>query len=293
VSIDVLVIAGAGVDITVRVDAHPVPYADSVAVPPIREHIGHPGNGVSLGCHALGLRVKFVDFIGDDPQGALIRDHLRDRGVDFSWLISPAGTTRSVNLVDRHGRRMSFFDARDVPGRRMPAEFVAPYLPAARHVHVSITDYARHFYPEIHRLGIPVSTDLHDWDGVNDHHRDFAYGSDIVFLSTVALGDRVEEVMRHILDRGRAQVVVATAGEHGGYVRTADEAWSFRAAPCGAVDSNGAGDAFVSGFLYGRLTGRPLAECVRFGAVAGAYACGTAGTHQSLITPEALHRQVA
>jgi hypothetical protein len=60
VSIDVLVIAGAGVDITVRVDEHPVPYADSVAVPPIREHIGHPGNGMSLGCHALGLRVKFV-----------------------------------------------------------------------------------------------------------------------------------------------------------------------------------------------------------------------------------------
>jgi sugar/nucleoside kinase (ribokinase family) len=44
------------------------------------------------------------------------------------------------------------------------------------------------------------------------------------------------------------------------------------------VDSNGAGDAFVSGFLYGRRAGRDLEECARLGAVAGAYACTGEGS---------------
>ncbi|WP_420717277.1 PfkB family carbohydrate kinase [Streptomyces sp. WM6378] len=35
----------------------------------------------------------------------------------------------------------------------------------------------------------------------------------------------------------------------------------------------GAGVAYVSGFLYGRLTGRDVRECGRFGALAGAHAC--------------------
>ncbi|WP_436975811.1 PfkB family carbohydrate kinase [Nonomuraea angiospora] len=54
------------------------------------------------------------------------------------------------------------------------------------------------------------------------------------------------------------------------------------------ADSNGAGDAFVSGFLYGTVRGRSLEECVRLGAAAGAHACTVAGTHESPITESAL-----
>jgi sugar/nucleoside kinase (ribokinase family) len=50
------------------------------------------------------------------------------------------------------------------------------------------------------------------------------------------------------------------------------------------ADSNGAGDAFVSGFLYGLLRGRPLEESVRLGAIAGAHACTVTGTHESPIS---------
>jgi sugar/nucleoside kinase (ribokinase family) len=53
------------------------------------------------------------------------------------------------------------------------------------------------------------------------------------------------------------------------------------------VDSNGAGDAFVSGFLYGTLTGRGVLDCARLGAVAGAFACTAPGS-TALISQEAL-----
>ncbi|MGW5265638.1 carbohydrate kinase family protein [Microbispora sp. NPDC004025] len=288
-ALDVLVVGGAGVDTTVYVPELPLPYADTYAVPPVVDRIGNTGAGVALGCHALGLRVKFVDLIGDDPQGALIRDHLAARGVDFSHAVSEAGTRRSVLLVDPGGRRLSLFDPRVVPGQRMPRDLYLPALRSARHVHVSIVDFARHVYADIPD-GTTVSTDLHDWDGENPHHEDFAYSSDLVFLSAVKLGGRREEVMRSIAERGRASVVVCTAGAEGCHVLAGGRVRRFPAAPLpGPVaDSNGAGDAFVSGFLYGRLTGRPLEECVRLGAVAGAHACTSEGTHEDPITLDAL-----
>ncbi|MCW2879834.1 MAG: ribokinase family sugar kinase [Sphaerisporangium sp.] len=290
-SYDVVVIGGAGVDTTVYVPGLPLPYADTYAVPPVVDRIGNTGSGVALGCHALGLRSELIDLIGDDPQGALIRAHLEARGVDFSWALVPEGTRRSVLLVGPDGRRTSLYDPRFAPGQRLPRDLYLPSIRRARHVHVSITDFSRHLYPELLELGVPTSTDLHDWDGENDYHTDFAYSSDLVFLSAAKLPDPAS-AMRGILHRGRASLVVCTAGASGAYLLgdPAGEARHIPAAPLPGpvVDSNGAGDAFVSGFLYGRLRGLPPEECARLGAVAGAHACTAEGTHESPIDEETL-----
>ncbi|MFJ2032116.1 carbohydrate kinase family protein [Streptosporangium sp. NPDC087985] len=280
---DVVVIGGTGVDTTAYVPELPLPYADTYPVPPMVDRIGNTGSGVALGCHTLGLKVKLVDLIGDDPQGRFIRTHLETRGVEFAWGLAPQGTRRSVLLVGPDGRRLSLFDPRAVPGERLPRELYLAAVREARHVHVSITDFSRHVYPDLE--GRSVSTDLHDWDGENDHHRDFAYSSDLVFLSDTALGSRRDAVMRDILDRGRATTVICTAGAEGCHVLDADGLRHIPAAPLPGpvIDSNGAGDAFVSGVLYGLLGGRSLEEAVRLGAVAGAHACTAPGTHENPI----------
>ncbi|GAA2588908.1 2-dehydro-3-deoxygluconokinase [Streptomyces tubercidicus] len=275
------------------VGALPVPLADSYPVPPLHEGAGHTGTGVALGCAALGLTTGFVDFIGDDHPGTLVRERLAGSGVDFRPLISPHGTRRAVSLVAPDGRRMSFYDARDPAELRMPPEHYLPPLRRARHVHVSIMNFARFLYDDIEALGLPVSTDLHDWDGLTDHHREFALRSDLVFLSTAGAGERIASVMREILHEGRAQAVIATAGAGGAYLLSADDRTP-RLVPAvvppgPVVDSSGAGDAFTSGFLYGRLAGRDLEECARLGAVAGAHACTSRGTHTDLIGREELH----
>ncbi|MEU9123314.1 carbohydrate kinase family protein [Streptomyces sp. NPDC048506] len=290
---DVLVVGGTGVDTNVPVGALPVPPADSHPVPPIHEGAGHTGTGVALGCAALGLATGLVDFLGDDHPGSLVRERLSGTGVDFRPLISPHGTRRAVNLVSPDGHRMSFYDARDPHDLRMPPEHYLPVLRRARHVHLSITHFARFLYDDIEELGIPVSTDLHDWDGLTEHHRDFALRSDLVFLSTAGAGERISDVMRDILRMGRAEAVVATAGAGGAYLLTSNDRTPRlvpAAVPPGpVVDSNGAGDAFTAGFLYGRLAGRPLEDCARLGAVAGAHACTTRGTHTSPIDTDGLH----
>ena len=59
------------------------------------------------------------------------------------------------------------------------------------------------------------------------------------------------------------------------------------------MDSNGAGDAYVSAFLSTWLSGGDARAAARAGTVAVAWACGTQGTHSSLIDEAALARQLA
>jgi sugar/nucleoside kinase (ribokinase family) len=285
---DVLVVGGAGVDTIVRVGSLPLPLADSLYVPPIYDYVGHTGTGVALGLHHLGVRVKFADFLGDDEQGRLILAAFESLRLDFSHTLS-TGTPRAVNLVDDSGRRLSLYDGRHPYDLRLPRDFWLPLVHRSRHVHMSITNVNRDLFDDLESLGRTISTDLHDWDGEAEHHREYAHRADLVFLSAARLGPagRLEPVMRSILGHGRARAVIATDGANGCYVvDSADAIRHFPAVepPSPVIDSNGAGDAFVSGYLYGWLSGAPIDDCVRAGSIAGAYACTSAGTHTTFAT---------
>ena len=290
---DIVVVGGAGIDTIVRVPGLPLPAADSVHVPPIRDYVAHTGNGVALGCHALGLRCKFIDFIGDDAQGAAILQRYKDAKLDFSYLVEASGTRRSVNLVDPQGRRLSLYDGRHPEGVRMPAAFYLPYLGPARHAHFSIMGWVAELFDDAHMCGTTVSTDLHDWDGVNPHHRTFALRADLVFLSTAALGERTQSVMRAIVAEGRAQAVIAMAGADGAYLLERGGEIVRHTPTAGlklpVIDTNGAGDSFVAAFLHAWLAEKSLDEAMRRGAIAGAFACTQHGTHERFIKREELH----
>jgi sugar/nucleoside kinase (ribokinase family) len=332
VALDVLVLGGAGVDTIVYVPELPLSYADSYLVPAIEARPGQTGDNVALNLRALGLNAHLMDLLGDDHEGRLVRGLHDDRATFFHTF---SGTKRAVNLVDPSGRRLSLYDiSRGHETERLPQAELAALAGSARHVHVSITHPCQHALETVASSGATISTDLHNWDGLNPYHEQFAYAADVVFMSATALTDH-EKVMRSVLEKGRAQVVIATAGADGGYLlsraahpasRAADPASQaadpasqaarakpagvvppfqaadlepagvvppFQAAdpvsanvvqqypaaplPAAAVDSNGAGDAFVAGFLAAWLGGASYVDSVRAGAERGALACTVIG----------------
>ncbi|AGZ45135.1 carbohydrate kinase family protein [Actinoplanes friuliensis] len=286
----VLVVGGTGIDTVVPVGELPILAADGVqAAGPVRTFVSHTGTCVALGLRNLGVEVTVADAVGDDEEGRRITAAFAGWGIPLRTAISTGGTRRAVNLMDPHGRRLSIFDARVVPGYRLPVETYRPLLDRARHVHVTLTGWARHLLAEARTGGRTVSTDLHDWNGTDDYHRDFALGADLVFVSGVQLGDRAAEVARWILADGVASHVVVTAGAAGADLYTAGGHLHEPAAdlytagghlhepaadPGGPiVDSNGAGDALAAAFLAALSDGLDDAACLRRGAIAGAYAC--------------------
>jgi sugar/nucleoside kinase (ribokinase family) len=293
----VLVAGGVGIDTIVHVPALPLAAADSIHVPPVADYVAHTGNGVALGLLALGHDPVLIDFIGRDPQAELIHARYRERALAFDYLVHPSGTRRSVNLVAPDGRRLSLYDGRHPDDLRMPRSFYLPRLQEAEHVHLSIMPWAAALFDDAAALGLPVSTDLHDWDGSDPYYHPFARRADLVFLSAARLGEGVFEAMRAILREGRARVVVATDGAAGSYLLTRDDG-TVRHTPCASldgpvVDSNGAGDAFSSAFLHAWFEGAPFDACMRAGAIGGAYACRFHGTAERSLDAAELARYLA
>ncbi|MFI9168832.1 adenosine kinase [Streptomyces lincolnensis] len=285
--IDVLVLGGAGVDTIVYVPELPLPYADSYPIDSgIRTRAGQTGDFVAVGLSALGLRTHHLDLLGDDPEGDLVRALHRDRGIELTAVSQPAGTKRAVNLVGPDGRRLSLYDtSRAHPDDRLPEATVRALAATSRHAHVSITQPCAHTLPVLRETGVSISTDLHDWDGENPYHEPFAHTADLVFLSAAVLPDP-GRTMRRIVERGRAQVVVATAGADGAYLLTDDRLTHLPPAtpPAPVIDTNGAGDAFAAAYLYGHLNGEPPYRCAVYGTLAGAHACTIPSTETAAIT---------
>ncbi|WP_042421530.1 PfkB family carbohydrate kinase [Streptacidiphilus anmyonensis] len=293
--IDVLVLGGAGVDTVVHVPELPLPFADSYMIRPgIQTRAGQTGDFLALGLHALGLRVHHLDLLGDDVEGGLVRALHAEHGIPLTAIPQPAGTKRAVNLVDPLGRRLSLYDdTRSAPDDRLPEPLVRELAAVSRHAHVSITHPCASALPALRESGVTLSTDLHDWDGVNPYHEPFAHAGDVVFLSAARLADP-EAVLRRIAERGRASVVVATAGADGAHLLADDVLHHVPAAapPAPVVDSNGAGDAFAAGFLHAWLAGESPLRAAHHGAVAGAHACTVPSTTHAPITRGQLLQRV-
>jgi sugar/nucleoside kinase (ribokinase family) len=293
---DVLVLGGAGVDTIVYVPQLPLPFADSYMIRPgIETRAGQSGDFVALGLRALGLRAHHLDTIGDDHEGDLVRALHRDRSIPFTEVRQPGGTKRAVNLVGPDGRRLSLYDdSRSRESDRLPEATVRALADASRHAHVVITQPCAYALPLLREAGVTISTDLHDWDGNNPYHEPFALEADVVFVSTTALADP-ERTVRDIAARGRARIVVATAGAEGVHLLADGELVHVPAVTPSApvVDSNGAGDAFASGFLLGWLDGEDPRRCALYGAVAGAYACTVPSTRTDAISRRELLARVA
>ncbi|TDO35830.1 sugar/nucleoside kinase (ribokinase family) [Kribbella sp. VKM Ac-2527] len=287
--LDVFVIGGVGVDTIVRVPSLPLEDVETIHVQPIESYVGHTGHGVVLGCHLLGLRTGLVDVIGDDLEGRQIRRLYEDLGIPFAGALHPSGTRRAVNLVAPDGRRLSLYDGRHPPNLKVDPDLWRMPILRSRHVHVSIMDFARQALPDLSAAGCTVSTDLHDWDGHNPYHQDFAMAADVVFVSAAALpDDAIEWIFKH----GRAEAVVVMAGADGSYLYARGlepvHVPPVQLADRPVVDSNGAGDAYVAAFLTTWLDGDSWERAAAAGSIAGAWACGSAGTHTDLITAEGL-----
>lgn len=90
------------------------------------------------------------------------------------------------------------------------------------------------------------------------------------------------------LRRGGAKYVLVTRGAAGVVVAGPEGVYAVRGLEVASVDSTAAGDAFNAALGCGLAGGKPLAEAVRDGCLAGAVAATRAGAQTSLPTREEL-----
>jgi sugar/nucleoside kinase (ribokinase family) len=278
----VFVIGGTTFDHIVHLEQLPAPVPTTIHQAIFHEGCGSTGAGKALALTKLGVPNTLYSVIGDDAYGMQIASFLQESGIDFFYTIDPKGTERHINIMDAAGGRISMFVTQSSEHISHNISAIQHAINAADILVLNIISYCRQLIPLVKGQSKPVWTDLHDYDGSNPYHQDFIDAAQYIHLSSDNLSD-YQTVMQLLIQQGK-ELVICTHGKQGASLLTKKGEWIEQTAyPVKKiVDSNGAGDSFFAGFLFGWMQSMPLQLCMQYGAVCGALAV----EDQQLVNPE-------
>ncbi|WP_454049211.1 carbohydrate kinase family protein [Cellulomonas sp. Marseille-Q8402] len=281
----VLVVGPASWNTLVRLDRLPEARSQTLFASGHHDGLGGTSAGKALTLAALGVDVRLRTVLGADREAGLVRAALDHPRIRLDALPARSGATeRHVNLMADDGGRVSLYLELPSPGADLdPRAGLAG-------AHAAVVDLADHAVPVLaaaRAAGVPVWCDLHDDDGVAGFQRPFADGADVLLVSDARLDDPAAYLRARV--DGGARLAVCSRGARGALALDADGFWEVGVAPVAeVVDTNGAGDAFLSGLLAAELAGLGRAETLAWGAAAGALAVGTTALGAPHATREAV-----
>jgi sugar/nucleoside kinase (ribokinase family) len=230
--------------------------------------------------------------VGDDFGGRFIRAELARDGVDLSALfVDPAGTSRSINLMYRDGRRRNFYDGKSHMQLQPDRAVCRSVLAQSRLAHFNIPNWARTLLPIAKELGVTIACDLQDVVTLRDGYReDFIEYAEFVFFSAANHSDP-KPLIEELLRWRPGLIVVSGMGAQGCAVGTPEGIRHFGpvAMDRPVIDTNGAGDGLAVGFLSSYvLDGYSLEDSIRRGQIAARYTCAQKASSAQLIRPDIL-----
>jgi sugar/nucleoside kinase (ribokinase family) len=288
----VTVLGGAAWNRMIHVDRLPEGRGATIHPRWHHEAIGGAGAGKALNLARLGVDVTLFAGIGQDDAGRRVRDGLALVGVDLRPTDDPTGTAEHINLMDPVGGRASIMLANGSPDLGFDEDAVAESMTGADVVVVDLAPWTPRAIRIASASGRPVWTDLHDHDGTSSWHATFIDAAEVVFISHDRLPDP-RSFLTAIVGRGK-RFVVCTMGADGAIALDASGRWyEVPAVPdVAVVDSNGAGDAFFAGTLFGVLEGVSLEAALEYGSRAAALAVTSTELASPELTPERVRAEV-
>ena len=236
------------------------------------------GNPVNVAVYTvrLGGAASYTGVVGDDPHGPFLRRALEGKGVDVSHLHTAPGSTAlsHVSIVD---------------GDRVFGDYEEGVMEDFRLTEADVDFLCRHDLvvsglwgrvegdlPRIKARGIPVAFDCADRPEDPAAQRALPYVDYAFFSNDTADDGALEDILRNLHARG-PKIVVATRGERGSLAFDGTRFYPGSIVPCQVVDTMGAGDSFIAGFLYGLMRGRDIPACMVLGAENSSVTLGYAG----------------
>lgn len=272
-----------------------------------RFHMGCGGKGANQAVMAarMGARVTMVTKLGRDPFGEITFDNYKKHGINTEFIFWDSETFSGVApiFVDDEGRnvivivpganfRLTPEEVRKAEAAIAQADVVVCQLEVPLEVTVEALRLARR-HGRTTIFNPAPATDLPD---------DVLRLSDILApnepeaeaLTGLAVRnvDEAREAALRLLQRGPAAVII-TLGERGALLAREGKVQHFPAFPVKAVDTTGAGDAFIGALAVRVALGEPLEKAIVFANAAAALSVTKVGTQVSFPSLEEVESMVA
>ena len=245
-------------------------------------YVGGNALNVAVNCVRLGTAAEYFGAVGPDLRGQRVRDTLRRQGVGTDGLVVLDGVTSvSIIRVDETGDRHFEHEDFGVCARYAPGQADLRRLARVSAVHIGLLPHPAPLREWLHDRGIVVSQDCAIAAGY-EH-------LDIAFCSAAAADSDPAGLARQAVDGG-ARLCVVTCGADGSVAHDGRNWWRAPALGVRAVDTTGAGDSYIAGFLQARLAGADVPQAMSAGTASAALTCTHQGAWRQQPGPAAVTR---
>ncbi|MDQ0614902.1 2-dehydro-3-deoxygluconokinase [Microbacterium sp. W4I4] len=269
----------------------------------LRLGFGGAESNVAIGVSRLGARAGWCGRVGSDDIGDMILREIRAEGVGV-WAVrdDSAPTALMIKERPRAGATRIVYYREAAAGRRLVgADIPEGLIESTRILHITgisaglgagTLGAVHAAIDRAHAAGVLVSFDVNHrsalWRAGSDPgaaYRGLAERADIVFAgedeAELTTGERgVDGQLEALLSLGAACAVIKR-GADGAVAAVRDDAGERRveasAITVDVVDTVGAGDAFVSGWLAETVAGAELDQRMATAVACGAFACTVEG----------------
>jgi ribokinase len=290
----VFVLGSINQDFVLRVERRPEP-GETVTDAELSLHPGGKGANQAVAAARLGAEVAMFGRVGEDGFGKDLVKNLRENGVETSQVeaTSEAPTGSAFVTVTPDGENAivvspganRHFGPDEIEAaseqlrqtRVLVAQLEVGIEAVETAARIVVSDGGRFLLNLAPPRELPDSL-LHLSDAlvVNEHEARFLLGEDLEDLEMTA---------ERLLELGASSAVV-TLGAAGAILATEGSTRHFPAPEVEAVDTTGAGDAFVGALAAKLAEDASLGESVHYAVLAGSVAATREGAQGSLPTPE-------
>lgn len=281
---------------------------------------GAPAN-VAVGASRLGVRSTFISKVGKDVLGRFLKDTLMEYGVETSNMsFSEEANTNIVFVtLDENGERSFEFYVNPSADQKLLTEDIHArefrehnvfHFGSITLIHEPARTATLYAVEQAREAGLTVSYDpnlrLSLWDSEKQAREQIEAVLDQVDVLKISEEElefltgetAVEKGVKRLKEKYEIPLIFVTLGSEGSYVFTYNESEQVDALKVEAVDTTGAGDAFVSAILYqlSELDGeiqsisvKEAAYMAKFASVSGGLAATSRGAMTAL--PDRQHIQ--
>ncbi len=240
-------------------------------LPPLSQSlIGGNALNVAVQWARMGAEASYFGAIGPDAAGAATRAILKENGVDVRYLIERPGVTAYTDIqVLPSGERIMTAEDFGTCRGYAPDEVAIEALLGMDHVHIGWLDDGGTLRRRLAEAGVSCSQDI---SVNNDRQHLGVAGLSVAFVSCGDAPDEAERHVERLLAEG-AKSGVATLGAAGALASTGTDLVRVSAEPVVPIDTTGAGDSFIAGYLSARLQKKSLEDCLEAGCRQAARTC--------------------
>lgn len=288
----VTVIGGANVDI-LGFSSNELRYKDS-NIGNIKVSLGGVGRNIAENLVRLGVNTRLITAIGDDIYGMKILNECRDIGIDLEHSLKLKGYDSSVymSILDSSGDMHLAISQMDILDN-MSIDFIKQKRNVIESSKVCIIDtnlpkeiieYIVNNFKDTKFFLDTVSTEkskkVKDIIGRFHTIKPNKYEAEILSGIKITNDEDLSKVCDYFLDKGVERVFISLGAE-GVYYKDKFISKHVPNSKIKVVNSNGAGDAFISGLVYSYLNNYDIDNTIKF-AMGCSY---MALSHENTINP--------